>query len=456
VSKWKGKRAVVIGLARQGKALARYLVQQGAHVVVSDVKSANELQAEMGELTDLEIAYELGGHPLTLLEGSDALFLSGGVPADLPIALAARERGMLVANDAQLFLEACPVMVIGITGSAGKTTTASLVAHMAETSFKGLARQVWLGGNIGRPLLIDLNQMGNEDLAVMELSSFQLELMTSSPHYAAVLNLTPDHLDRHGSMEKYSAAKQRILENQHAGDWAVLGHEDPRVWSWRELVRGQLASFGRSDIGLQDSAFLQDGDIILRIGGTSERVCGVDQIQLRGQHNLLNILAACVLSGLAGLDPRAMEQVARTFKGVPHRLEFVRELNGVSWYNDSIATTPERALAAVRSFEEPIVLLLGGHDKELPWADFLHQVLGRNVRLVLFGEAGTKIETAVRSFDKNAVIEHASSLEQAVALAAQAAEPGMVVLLSPGCTSFDEFSNYEARGMRFNALVNAL
>ena len=451
-----GKRAVVIGLARQGKALARYLVQQGANVVVSDVKTEDELQAEMGELADLKIEYELGGHPLTLLEGSDVLFLSGGVPVDLPIVLAARTRGMAVMNDAQLFLDESPAQVIGITGSAGKTTTTSLVARMAELSFEGLTRNVWLGGNIGRPLLIDLFQMQKEDLAVMELSSFQLELMTSSPQVAAVLNLTPDHLDRHGSMENYSAAKRRILENQHQDDWAVLSHEDPQVWGWRGLVRGRLASFGCSDIGQQDSAFLEDGTIILRIGGDQERICGVDQARLRGQHNRLNILAACVISGLVGVEPRAMEQVVRTFEGVPHRLEFVRELNGVRWYNDSIATTPERALAGVRSFEEPIVLLLGGHDKNLPWAEFLDQVLKMNARLVLFGEAGTKIEKEAHSLDENARIELASGLDQAVEMAAKEAEPGMVVLLSPGCTSFDEFTNYEERGERFKALVSDL
>ena len=456
MSEWNGKRAVVIGLARQGKALARYLAGRGAKVILSDIKPVDELQAEMSELADLKIEYELGGHPMSLLENCEALFLSGGVPADLPIAREARRRGIPVSNDAQLFLEACPAHVIGITGSAGKTTTTSLVARMAARSNEGTDRKVWLGGNIGRPLLIDLDRMKAGDLAVMELSSFQLEVMTVSPAIAGVLNLSPDHLDRHGTMKAYTAAKQRILEYQDANDWAVLSHEDPQVWSWKDRVHGHLASFGRDDPGLPYSTFL-DGEVLyLRMGAGVEPICTIDQIRLRGRHNLLNILAACMLGGLGGVDPRAMEEVARTFAGVPHRLEFVREVNGAAWYNDSIATTPGRAMAAVQAFDEPIVLMLGGHDKDLPWREFLQQVLPRATHLVLFGEAGPKIEAVARAIDPDIQLEMASGLEEAVYLADRAAGPGMVVLLSPGCTSFDEFSNYEERGERFKEWVRSL
>jgi UDP-N-acetylmuramoylalanine--D-glutamate ligase len=456
VSTWEGKRAVVIGLARQGKALARYLVGQGAQVTLSDIKPADELRTEMDELADLYLEYELGGHPETLLKGCDVLFLSGGVPADLPLVLAARQQSIPVANDAQIFLEACPAQVIGITGSAGKTTTTSLAARMASVAFADTSRVVWLGGNIGRPLLVDLENIKDADLVVMELSSFQLELMSDSPQIAAILNFTPDHLDRHHTLQAYAGAKQRILEHQGAGDWAVLGHSDPQVWSWRDLVKGRLASFGASDIGLENSAFLHEGALTLRIGGRVERICAAEEVRLRGQHNLLNILAACMLCALAGVDTWAMEQVARTFEGVPHRLEFVREVNGASWYNDSIATTPGRTLAAVRAFDEPIILLLGGHDKDLPWRDFLEQAIPRVERLVVFGEAGPKIEAVARAVDADVALERTSGLEQAVQLAARAARSGMVILLSPGCTSFDEFSDYEERGERFREWVRAL
>ena len=446
---------MVIGLARQGKALARYLVAHGAAVVISDIRTMRDLQVEMSELADLNIEYVLGEHPASLLEGSDALFLSGGVPADLPLAQQARQRGIAVLNDAQLFLEACPSNVIGITGSAGKTTTASLAARMAAIAFEGTDRRMWLGGNIGRPLLLDLEQMQAADLAVMELSSFQLELMTVSPHIAGVLNFTPDHLDRHRTMQAYAAAKQHMLVNQAADDWAVLGHGDSAVWSWREQVRGHLASFGLADIRLPDSAYVEDGSLMLRTAGREQRVCAGEEVQLRGEHNLLNVLAACMLCGLAGIETAAMEQAARTFSGVPHRLEFVRELDGVAWYNDSIATTPDRALAAVHAFSEPLIVLLGGHDKDLPWTAFLEQVVARVAGLVAFGEAGAKIERQARELDPSLHIERAPGLEEAVALAAGMAQPGMVVLLSPGCTSFDEFSNYEERGARFREWVRA-
>jgi UDP-N-acetylmuramoylalanine--D-glutamate ligase len=298
--------------------------------------------------------------------------------------------------------------------------------------------------------------MKDADLVVMELSSFQLELMSAGPQIAAVLNFTPDHLDRHHTLQAYAEAKQRILENQDGGGWAVLGHDDPQVWSWRDLVRGRLASFGASDIGLENSAFLHEGALTLRSDGRLKRICAAEEVRLRGQHNLLNILAACMLGALAGVDAWAMEQVARTFEGVPHRLEFVRKVNGASWFNDSIATTPQRALAAVRAFDEPIILLLGGRDKDLPWKDFLEQAIPRIERLVLFGEAGSRIEAVARDVDKEVLLERSSGLEQAVRLAARAARPGMVILLSPGCTSFDEFSDYEERGERFRQWVRSL
>jgi UDP-N-acetylmuramoylalanine--D-glutamate ligase len=460
VRDWQGKRVVIIGLARQGIALAQFLSQKGAEVVVSDQKSAEQLGPAIKELAAYELTHQLGSHPISLLKGTDVLFLSGGVPVDLPIAVEARDRGIELANDTQLFLEACCAPVIGITGSAGKTTTTSLVGRMAEIAFEGSERHVWIGGNIGYPLLNDLDQIKPNDLVIMELSSFQLELMTMSPHIAAVLNLTPDHLDRHGSMEVYAAAKKRILANQVKEDIAVIRHDDPLTWEMRSLVQGRLIAFGwEQPTEEKESAYVRDGGLHLRSGGVEHEICGVQDVALRGSHNLLNLLAASALASAAGLPVEAMSEAASNFQGVPHRLEFVRHVQGADWYNDSIATTPDRALAAVRAFAEPKVLLAGGQDKDLPWETFASEVVRSVDHVVLFGEAAQKIERHIKDAAKNGAkptLVICESLADAVRAAAAVAEEGDVVMLSPGGTSFDEFSNYEMRGEKFRTLVEEL
>ena len=457
---WQGKRVVIIGLARQGKALAQFLSQKGVEVVVSDQQSAEQLGPAIKELAAYELTYQLGSHPSSLLEGTDVLFLSGGVPGDLPLAVEARKRGIELANDTQLFLEACRAPVIGITGSAGKTTTTSLVGRMAEIAFAGSERRAWVGGNIGRPLLNDLDEIKSDDLVIIELSSFQLELMTMSPHIAAVLNLTPDHLDRHGSMEVYAAAKKRILANQLKDDIAVVRHDDPLTWEMRSLVQGRMIAFGwEQPVDEKESAYVRDGVLRLMYGDVEREICSVDKVALRGRHNLMNLLAASALASAAGLPIEAMSEAASDFQGVPHRLEFVRRVQGADWYNDSIATTPDRALAAVRAFVEPKVLLAGGQDKDLLWETFAREVVRRVDHLILFGEVAQKIEHYIKDAakdDTKPTLVICEGLADAVQAAAEVAEEGDVVVLSPGGTSFDEFSNYEVRGEKFRALVEEL
>jgi len=451
---------VIIGLARQGKALAQFLSQKGVEVVVSDQQSAEQLGPAIKELAAYELTYQLGSHPSSLLEGTDVLFLSGGVPGDLPLAVEARKRGIELANDTQLFLEACRAPVIGITGSAGKTTTTSLVGRMAEIAFAGSERRAWVGGNIGRPLLNDLDEIKSDDLVIIELSSFQLELMTMSPHIAAVLNLTPDHLDRHGSMEVYAAAKKRILANQLKDDIAVVRHDDPLTWEMRSLVQGRMIAFGwEQPVDEKESAYVRDGVLRLMYGDVEHEICSVDKVALRGRHNLMNLLAASALASAAGLPIEAMSEAASDFQGVPHRLEFVRRVQGADWYNDSIATTPDRALAAVRAFVEPKVLLAGGQDKDLLWETFAREVVRRVDHLILFGEVAQKIEHYIKDAakdDTKPTLVICEGLADAVQAAAEVAEEGDVVVLSPGGTSFDEFSNYEVRGEKFRALVEEL
>jgi UDP-N-acetylmuramoylalanine--D-glutamate ligase len=456
---WAGKRVVVVGLARQGKALARFLTGQGAHVIVTDQKPAASLVSSIDELDGLPVEFVLGGHPPTLLEGADLLCLSGGVPADLPLAQQARQRGLAVTNDSQIFVNASPAPTIGITGSAGKTTTTALVGRMAERHAEETGVRAWIGGNIGRPMLEDLGLIRSDDFVVMELSSFQLELMTTSPNIAAVLNLTPNHLDRHRTMTAYTEAKARILLTQEPDDAAVLGQDDPGAWGLRDRVRGGLWSFGRETPLAGQGASYGGGLIVLHAGGQPQVVLPADQVRLRGEHNLQNVAAACAIAAASGIPVDAMREAIRGFRGVEHRLEWVRRARGADWYNDSIATAPERALAALRSFREPIVLLAGGRDKDLPWSEWADLVTRRVDHLVLFGESAPKIVAALAEFpgrERPHTTDVCAGLEQAVQTAAQRTEPGDVVLLSPGGTSYDEFVDFAARGERFREWVAAL
>ncbi|MCJ7511840.1 MAG: UDP-N-acetylmuramoyl-L-alanine--D-glutamate ligase [Anaerolineales bacterium] len=458
---WKGLRVVVLGLARQGKAAARFFSEHGAQVVASDLKPLDDLRPACEELAGLPIEFVLGGHPPGLLAGADLLCLSGGVPADLPLAQQARAAGVGLTNDAQVFLDACPARTIGITGSAGKTTTTALVGRMAEHHLAGSGARAWVGGNIGRPLLAVLPEIQPNDWVVQELSSFQLELMTASVHVAAVLNVTPNHLDRHHTMQAYTEAKARLLGHQEASGTAVLCREDLGSWALRDRVRGELIAFGRDDHEL-DGTFVADGGVCLRRHGRLLRLLPLSDIRLRGEHNLLNVLAACAVAAAAELSAEAMAAAVRAFEGVPHRLEFVRRLGGADWYNDSIGTAPERAMAAIRAFDEPIVLLAGGRDKDLPWDSFADVVSQRVDHLVLFGEAADKVGRAVQAAmarqatPRPESIDRCQTLAQAVQAAARRAEAGDVVLLSPGGTSFDEFPDFEARGGAFRSLVQAL
>ncbi len=452
---WEGVRVVVLGLARQGKALTRYFSEHGAEVIASDLKQRDELPLD--ELSDLEIQFELGDHPQDLLEKADLLCLSGGIPADLPLAQQARLQGIRVANDSQIFLDNSPAPVMGITGSAGKTTTSELLGRMAQAAVAGSSRAAWVGGNIGRPLIKHLDQIKQDDLVVMELSSFQLELMTASPQIAAVLNLTPNHLDRHRTMEAYSAAKANILNFQLESDTAVLNREDPGAWGLRNYAQGRVLGFGVRPFD-GDGTYIEGGQVRLHMNGEETQLFPADAVSLRGPHNLSNVVAASAIAAAAGLDPDAMLAGVEGFTGVEHRLEFVRNVRGADWYNDSIATAPERTVAAIRSFGEPLVLLAGGRDKDLDWEDLISLISQRVDHLVLFGESARMIEGLLQSFhgERPYTLAVAVGLDDAVQAAAEVADEGDVVLLAPGGTSFDEFVDFSVRGERFKELVLAL
>jgi UDP-N-acetylmuramoylalanine--D-glutamate ligase len=454
---WLGKRVVILGAARQGIALTRYLLSKGGQVVLSDARPASAL--DLTALTaDSGLSLALGGHPLTLLEGCELLCLSGGVPIDLPIVVEARRRGVPLSNDAEVFFELCPAPIIGITGSAGKTTTTTLLGEMLrahESGSGGADRPVWVGGNIGNPLIEHVDGMGARDHVVMELSSFQLDLMTRSPQIACITNITPNHLDRHSTMAAYVAAKKRILDFQTHEDLQVLCADDPISSKFNTAARTVWFSLRAEPQG--DGAWLdEDGFLRLRTRktGIEDTICHRRELLLMGDHNVLNVLAAAALAGGAGAGMEAIRCVARSFKGVAHRLQLIRELNGVRYYDDSIATAPERVLADLRCFTAPVVLLCGGRDKQLPWDEAAAEMARRCEHIALFGEmAGMvrgKLEAAGIAPDR--LSAHAS-LPDAVRRAVGVARPGSVVLLSPGGTSYDAYKDFAERGDQFTELI---
>jgi UDP-N-acetylmuramoylalanine--D-glutamate ligase len=454
-SEIRNQKFLVLGLARQGLALARWLTAQGARVTLSDAKPVDQLQSEIESLRDLSIDFALGGHPIDLLSDCDVLCLSGGVPIDLPIVLEAKARSIPLTNDAQLFVERCPAPIAGITGSAGKTTTTTLVGEMS----KAAKFITWVGGNIGNPLISDLDKIVPGDKVIMELSSFQLELMTSSPQVAAILNVTPNHLDRHPSMEAYLLAKRHILDYQSLADTAILGYDDLTTRKLSGMARGYVRFFSREKM-IGRGAFVKDDRIVL-VQNHEIDVCGLNEIKLRGAHNVLNILAACAIASAMNIEPEAMRAAILQFTGVAHRLQLVREWKGVKFYDDSIATAPERLMADLQAFDEPIVLLAGGRDKHLPWQAAAHLIVDRVKHLIVFGEMAELVRTAVEGEQQSQggaleQIHSVASLEESVGVAARVAKSGDVVLLSPGGTSFDAFKDFAERGDKFQQLVQAL
>jgi len=457
---WQGKHALVIGAARQGIAVARFLAERGATVTLNDRQPMEALETARQALADLPIRWISGGHPLEALEGIDLLCVSGGVPLSLPLIAEAKRRGLWITNDSQLFLENTSATVIGISGSAGKTTTTTLVGRIAQAAlqnhpFKVPYQKVWVGGNIGTPLIDRVDEIHPADLVVLELSSFQLEIMTRSPQIAALLNITPNHLDRHGTMEAYIEAKARLIAYQKSADVAVLNREDPTTWNLRNRTAARLLTFGINPPEATNGTFVHQGTIYFAEQNDWTPLFSIEEIALRGLHNLANVVAACAIAIAAGLPFEACREGVQDFRGVPHRLEFVRNWGGAAWYNDSIATAPERSIAALRSFQEPIVLLAGGRDKDLPWEAFAEFVVHRVRHLILFGEAAGKIRQAVEKADwqRRLPITVCPNLFQAVQAAKTIVREGDVVLLSPGGTSFDEFRDFEERGECFRKWV---
>jgi UDP-N-acetylmuramoylalanine--D-glutamate ligase len=441
-------KATVVGLGREGLALARYLAKQGDRVTVTDKEPGEKLRAEVAQLGDLSVSFALGGHPAEVLDSADVIYLSAGIkPHEPPFG----GRGNL-SSLTELFFERCPAPITGITGSAGKTTTTTLIGQMLEQGPK----RVWVGGNIGRPLINEIAEMSASDTVVLELSSFQLNRLRRSPRLAVVTNITPNHLDWHNeSMQEYIDAKANIVAHQSAGDVAILNASDAESDALARRTSARVLRFNGKD------AYLKGDRLLLRGHDSEYEICRVGELQIPGRHNVDNVLAASLTSFVSGISPQAIRDVAIHFQGVQHRLQLVREMDGVAYYNDSIATAPERTLAALAVFDRPIVLLAGGRDKHLPLEQLADEVARKVKAVVLLGEASDLLEDAFRAGrDRNQAsgpaIVRTSDLGQAVCEAQRAAEPGDVVLLSPACTSYDMYKDFEERGREFVRLVEAL
>ena len=478
---FSGIRALVVGLAREGTSLARFLAEHHAHVTATDVKPAKALAASLSALDELPITFALGGHPLGLLDDVDIVFVSPGVPLEIPLVEEARCRNIPLSSETRLFARLCPALVVGITGSSGKTTTTTLVGKMLQ----GAGRPTWVGGNIGQPLIGSLEEIQPAEVVVLELSSFQLDLFAPqpevveqvaghpveavfdpsgwSPEISAILNITPNHLDRHVTMEAYAAAKAHVLAYAQPGDIAVLNLDDPVTRKLGQHLRQEGLLWFSLEREVDRGAYLRGDQLVLHVSDREKVICRTDELKLLGRHNVANMLAACAISAAAGATVEVLRDVATSFSAVTHRLELVREWRGTRWYNDSIATAPERTVAALNAFEAPIVLLAGGRDKKLLWDEMATLTWRKARHVILFGEAAGLIDEAMRrtapdggEAGARTVIHHAETLEQAVDLAANVAQRGNVVLLSPGGTSFDAYQDYEQRGEHFRQLVEAL
>jgi UDP-N-acetylmuramoylalanine--D-glutamate ligase len=443
-----GKRVLVVGLARTGVVTSLFSAGYGATVTATDEKPEAQLAEAAARLRAVGVTVELGGHRPEIFLEQDLIVVSPGVPAKLPQLEGARARGIPVWSEMELAWRLLRGKLIAITGSNGKTTTTSLVAHILKTANV----PTLVGGNIGVPLLSLVESSMDTTVTVAEVSSFQLETIEAfRPEIGVLLNLTPDHLDRHASFEEYGRTKMRLFENQLERDAAVLNADDPEI-TRRMPSRGHVYWFSRLK-RVAEGAFLRDDQIFFRLEGTEVALARRQEIQVRGEHNVENVLAACAAAYLAGADPASIANGVKTFQGVEHRLEFVAEVGGVNFYNDSKATNVDATVKAIEAFPGPLIVILGGKDKGSPYAP-LSQLLQQRARLaLLIGAAAEKIASELGDA---VTVEHAGTMDRAVRIALERAKPGDTVLLAPACSSFDQFENYEHRGRVFKELVAKL
>jgi UDP-N-acetylmuramoylalanine--D-glutamate ligase len=446
---FKDRKILVVGAGKSGLAVSRFLVGKKAHVTLTDAAEPAYPGKELERLASEGVDLFLGGYPAVNRAGFEMVVMSPGVPLTTEPAREAAESGIPVIGELELAYYFARAPVVAVTGTNGKTTTTALLGEIfKESGFKTL-----VGGNIGLPLVTEVEKYGPEDIIVAEVSSFQLETTVAfKPKVAVILNLTPDHLDRHGTMENYAESKAGIFINQGQDDFTVFNYDDPLTVALGNQSRARTIYFSRRKTLETGGVYVRDNLITVNLNEGEEVVCGCNELGIPGAHNLENALAAVAAAKAAGVGSAALARTLKQFKGVPHRLEFTAEINGVKYINDSKGTNPDAAIKALEAFTEPVLLIAGGKNKGSDFSDFAARVRERARVLIVLGECADMIADAVKSggFEN---LFFAAGFDEAVDLAHRNARPGEIVLLSPACASWDMFSNYEERGNLFKELV---
>ncbi len=446
------KLVTVVGLSkRTGVEVVKFLAHKGARIIATDTKNREQLSEEIVSLQEQEVTFDLGGHSPELILESDLLVISPGVPINIPLLEQAREKGIPVISEVELAYRFSQAPILAVTGTNGKTTTTTLLGEI----FTAIDQEVIVGGNIGRALIQDLPYLNRRGIAVAEISSFQLEgIVNFKPHISLVLNLTSDHLKRHGDFATYKAAKRKLVSNQTASDYAVLNYDDQQVQNFRRATEAQVVYFSQEQ-ELSRGVFVQDEQIVSTLKGTIEPIISLEKLGIKGPHNVENALGAVAVALLMGVGKKLLAAKLEEFTGVEHRIEEIAEVKGIKYINDSKATNPVSAMKALQTFSQPIVLIGGGMDKGSDFYEWAKLIKEKVKALVLLGETTEKIATEVQQlgFDN---IYRVGTIEEAVEKSAALATTGDVVLLSPACASWDMFASYKERGRLFSKAVQEL
>ena len=450
-TEFANKKILVLGAGISGLSVAQILQQLGARVVVSDAKPMDQFDRDFSELQAAGIVFVMGHQNEKLLDDIDYLVVSPGISIYIPLVMAAQNRGICVMSEVEVAYRLSEAPMIAITGTNGKTTTTTLVGEMLKTT----GHQVGVGGNIGAALSEQALAARPDGFVVAEISSFQLEgVIDFRPHIAAILNLTPDHLDRHHTMEVYQQMKEQVFSRQEASDYLILNYDDMAVRDMAKRAKGKVVYFSRQQ-QLAAGIYIENGKLKINLDGNSSEICAVNDINIKGGHNVENALAACGVAYFAGVRPEAMAEVLKSFAGVEHRIELTAKIAGIAYYNDSKATNPESAIKALEAFDGHIILIAGGRDKNTDLTAFMQLAKERVDHLILLGEALQRFAEAATLQGVNN-IHKVATFAEAVTLAHKLAQPPQVVVLSPACASYDMFNNYEERGKAFKDLVRQL
>lgn len=449
---FSGKKILVIGAGISGRSASFALARHGGNVILNDMKAIDTEEKPWPELAAAGVHLSFGSQDISLLDGIDIVVPSPVISPEIPIMKEAARQNIPIWSEVEVASRVTDADILGVTGTNGKTTTTTLLGEI----MKATGRQTVVGGNIGYGLSVQAQDLPKSAVVVAELSSFQLEFtQTMKAKAAVILNITPDHLDRHGTMERYAAAKERVFRNQDKNDTAVLNYDDERIRAMEPDMTGTVVWFSTQG-EVPQGAFYHAGSLILRQDGVDTLICHEKELHLFGRHNIQNCLAAVLLAYAAGAPLDVIRKVLRSFAGVEHRLEWVRTIHGVPYYNDSKGTNVDASIKALEAFSGHLILIAGGYDKKTPLDEFMNIAAGKVDTLILIGAAADRFEEAAKKAGIQDIRRTGYSMESAIMLARKIAAPPQVILLSPACSSFDMYDNFEQRGRVFKGIVNAI